>query len=189
MDKNVKELKEQIEAYDSQIAEESQRLMAQTQSQREERQAEIQDAEADLQNAVAHLQDISAQKVALQSQLDAIANEGRAKGQEAEDIRTRLIAENKQSLDRLERMEKDKFAVFGNDIPGLQAKIAAETSRNRWRGTPPIGPLGMFVQLKKEFRWAKEVLGAQLKAPLGSFAITDARDRPLLLDLLRRTDK
>ena len=65
--------------------------------------------------------------------------------------------------------------------------VLAEIGRSKWIGDKPVGPFGMFVKLKDP-RWA-EILRNQLGSIMSSFAVTNAKDRSQLSQILQRTGK
>lgn len=81
--------------------------------------------------------------------------------------------------------EHDRLAAFGNNMTAVLAAI----KKARWSSRqPPVGPLGMYVELEDSTKWAEVmriVIGHQLRA----FAITDARDFGPLKAILQRHQK
>ena len=85
----------------------------------------------------------------------------------------RLIAER----------EKSKLAPFGNQME----QVIAEIDRRQWHGEKPVGPLGRYIRLRDPM-WA-DLMRVQLGRIMSAFAITDARDRRQLYEILNANRK
>jgi hypothetical protein len=84
----------------------------------------------------------------------------------------------------MKSQQKDPLSAFGNNMSEVNNAI----KRARWQGHPPIGPLGMFVELDDSAKWGdlmKVHIGHQMRA----FAISDGRDFRQLKAILMRTGK
>lgn len=84
----------------------------------------------------------------------------------------------------IKSQQKDPLSAFGNNLGQVIEAIKVA----RWHGHPPIGPLGMFVQLDNPAKWGdlmRVYIGHQMRA----FAITDARDLRTLKAILVKTGK
>ncbi|ORZ12709.1 hypothetical protein BCR42DRAFT_331345 [Absidia repens] len=82
---------------------------------------------------------------------------------------------------RLKEQRENKLKAFGNRMPEVLQAIANE---QRWRGQPPVGPFGQYMNLKyPEFA---EVLEITLGNNLSSFAVETFEDQSLLRAILRR---
>ncbi|KAI0771145.1 hypothetical protein BD413DRAFT_492998 [Trametes elegans] len=63
---------------------------------------------------------------------------------------------------------------------------AIEIKRMRWHGQPPVGPFGLYVKVKDPEQWGN-LFRIVIGSAMSSFAITDARDRPALAQLLKQS--
>ncbi len=76
---------------------------------------------------------------------------------------------------------RDTLAVYGTNIQAVRAEIA----QRRWRGGPPIGPLGLHVKLKPgEDRYSK-LLSQYLASLVTAWAVQDSSDRNQLMEIFR----
>ncbi|CAO3596582.1 unnamed protein product [Absidia cylindrospora] len=89
--------------------------------------------------------------------------------------------ETQGDMNRLLEQRENKLKAFGNRMPEVLQAISNE---HRWRGQPPVGPFGQYMNLKyPEFA---EVLEITLGNNLSSFAVETFEDQNLLRSILRR---
>lgn len=90
-----------------------------------------------------------------------------------------MDAESKvQNLEALSTSGKGESALYGQAMP----KVLRAVDTANWKGTRPVGPLGMYVRLKDN-RWA-DALRLGIGTLLGGFAATDYQDRAMLRKIL-----
>ena len=106
----------------------------------------------------------------------------RLRGEEGE-MRQR-IAECNEQIRRCGEMEKSKVAQFGTNMDTVLQHIR----QARWHGQPPVGPFGLYVKVKDPEKWG-HVLRIVIGGLMGSFALTDPRDRPTLAAILKNSGK
>ena len=82
-----------------------------------------------------------------------------------------------------EESVKDDLAVFGRDLH----RVLDIVHKARWHGETPVGPFGRYVKAR-DGQWAN-VLRSQIGRLMSAFAITDMRDRPALLKILKDSGK
>ncbi len=92
--------------------------------------------------------------------------------------------ECEDQIKRCAEMERSKFAQFGNNMD----RVMLEIRNKQWYGQPPVGPFGVYVKIKEPERWGN-LLRIVIGNNMSSFAITDARDRPALADILAKSNK
>jgi hypothetical protein len=83
-----------------------------------------------------------------------------------------------------QQQSKDALVPYGKNIKQVLEKIKTM----RWAGDMPLGPLGLYVKAKDPNRWG-EILRNQIGNYLVAFAVTDARDRQQLKNLLVQSGK
>jgi len=89
-----------------------------------------------------------------------------------------------ESINRCTSQQANGLAVYGNNIKTVIQAIRDE----QWAGkSAPIGPLGLFVELRDK-QWA-HVLRTYLGKTMMSFAVSDVRDRAKLKKILNDTGK
>ncbi|KDQ62666.1 hypothetical protein JAAARDRAFT_54572 [Jaapia argillacea MUCL 33604] len=178
LDTSFKEIHARIAQLDHNIDEEKKKLEKNTQAETEQRNLKLADTQAQLIKADKELEDIKAQKIAKNDEMTA----ARVRGQEAERMRDdarKTIQECEGQAAAAVTEKKNSLAAFGRNIKGVLEQIKAM----KWFGNVPVGPFGMFVNVKDPQKWAG-VLRVQLGGAMTSFAITDPRDRPALKKLL-----
>ncbi|OQS02309.1 structural maintenance of chromosomes protein 6 [Thraustotheca clavata] len=95
-----------------------------------------------------------------------------------------------QEIDRLstrartlESQSQDKLVAFGNKIPQLQQMI--QNNMHKF-SAPPIGPLGMYINLLPEFQHTAVAVEVVLKNVLQSYLVANGRDKALLDNFKRQ---
>ncbi|CAO3619177.1 unnamed protein product [Cunninghamella echinulata] len=89
--------------------------------------------------------------------------------------------DTKQNLQRLRAQKENSLKAFGQRMPEVLQDIANE---RRWKGRPPVGPFGQFMNLKHhEYAEVMEIL---LGNQLSNFAVETFEDQALLRRILQR---
>ncbi|KAE9321874.1 hypothetical protein PR003_g17364 [Phytophthora rubi] len=86
-------------------------------------------------------------------------------------------------LNSMKKQKSDSFSVFGNHIAHLQELIKANLDRFT---EPPIGPVGKYVTLPKEFMRFAVAIEVALKGTLRCYLVVNGQDKELLDDLKRQ---
>ena len=175
-------LNAQIAEYEAKIAAEQQRDEASLQVKRMAAQAKLDET-------------LKEQK-ATEDQIAVVAEERQRAERELgdtrkqhEEVRTQIEVERKNilstntQLDLIAARERNKLAPYGHDME----RVLADIQRAQWHGRPPVGPLGKYVRVKDQM-WAP-VMRVRLGGLMTAFAITDARDRKTLDQILKRHGK
>ncbi|KAF7768000.1 hypothetical protein Agabi119p4_7243 [Agaricus bisporus var. burnettii] len=181
MNTNLESVRRTIVELDQQIQRETEKLAQNAQAKR----ARLQEELTRIQNQIAaceqNIAGIQAKRQELESLKQGI--EGQGKELEGKQKETgNQIAYFEQMITNCDRAEKDSLLPYGRNIKGVVDQI----SKMRWHGNIPLGPLGSFVKAKDPQTWG-DILRNQLGQQLMAFAITDARDRPALKQLLAQT--
>lgn len=88
-----------------------------------------------------------------------------------------------QGIQKLKAQKENGLKAFGNKMPEVLQDIANE---RRWKGRPPVGPFGQFMNLKyHEYAELMEIL---LGNQLSNFAVETFEDQALLRRILQRHD-
>lgn len=96
---------------------------------------------------------------------------------------SKIRAENaRNSLEKLERAEGQRFAAYPAGTARLVQAIDAET---RWR-KKPVGPIGQLLQLKPGFEEWGPLVERQLQGYLTGFVVTSREDQRLLREISER---
>lgn len=167
---------------ESQIEAEAKRMAAHTNERRERTQAKLEDAKKAVERAEEKLKSLEVQS---QEKATAASDARREEGdfQSACNQAKNRISECQNQIRVIRDSEKNALAPYGN---GMES-ILREIQKMSWHGKQPIGPLGRFVKLRDP-RWA-DVLRVNLSGTMVSWAVTDARDRAPLKNLLERNGK
>ncbi|THV05189.1 P-loop containing nucleoside triphosphate hydrolase protein [Dendrothele bispora CBS 962.96] len=173
-----REIKETIIGIDEQIAQETQRLASDTQAKRDEHQRKIEKVQREIEEAEAARRSADQRLEAVKSQSSEIQKRGEVKDAELNNLKE-TIMDVRHQIEQLEKAEKDRYAVYGPNIMSLLRAI----EQTRWSGDTPLGPLGVHIKVRDAQKWA-DLLSLQLGNLLTAFAVTNARDRQVLKQLL-----
>ena len=175
IDKRIRQLEEQI-------ATEQARVESHSREKRDRANARLQEINALLTAKEAERQTATEEHKRLMTEADAaMANATQLENEQSE--KQSRIVECDEQIRRCAEMEKSKLAQYGMHMEQLLDQIR----KMQWHGQPPVGPFGLYVKVKDD-RWSaimRQVIGGAMS----NFAITDARDRPALYELLQRTGK
>lgn len=183
MDQSLKATNKLITDYDNQIAEETRRMAASTQAKRDEQNAKLEAARAEVVDSQKELDALNARKTALSEQA-ATAKESGSELEARLNVIKKTIGEAQNMITTCQQQEKNSLAAYGNNIKGLLERI----QNTRWNGDMPLGPLGVHVKARDPQTWG-DLLRSQLGQFLTAFVVTDARDRPMLKQLLEASRK
>ena len=172
-----------IAELERQIAEEQARLETRSRDKRDRTTAQLQAANAELADKETKHKHAGAEKLRLNAEADAAEAEARRLRQEQNEVRGRIV-ECDEQIRRCGEMEKSKLARFGNNMEW----VLEEIRKAQWYGQPPVGPFGLYVKAKDPERWGN-VLRIVIGSLMGSFAITDPRDRNTLAKILAESKK
>nr|XP_019045507.1 hypothetical protein I302_05897 [Kwoniella bestiolae CBS 10118]OCF24437.1 hypothetical protein I302_05897 [Kwoniella bestiolae CBS 10118] len=101
-----------------------------------------------------------------------LENEIEQKKLKARNIQGKITNLQGQSINRL--------SAFGQGLDNVMKDI----QRTKWKHSPPLGPLGMYVKL--EDMYYRDIVQAVLGQNLCTFAVRDVQDRATLTEILRR---
>ncbi|KAF9038264.1 P-loop containing nucleoside triphosphate hydrolase protein [Hymenopellis radicata] len=177
-DRKYATIKMDIEAIQSQIADEKRKLEAESQSQREKEQQCVEVAEAAVRAAQSALESADSEKAELDKrQEDLLAEQNNLTGRITEAERDVRNCQN--DLRNFEEQEKNQYAPYGKGI----REVLMEVKRTEWFGDTPVGPLGTFLTVHDPGKWAN-VLRRHMGKQLTSWAVTDTRDAKKLRRML-----
>ena len=183
MDEDLRQLNEQIDQCNRDIAAEEQRAENQTSGKREERRRELEEAKERLQAAEEKRSQLASEHRELEQLSTTTRNAGLEEDAKAGDLKKQVVR-YQDIIEQCKRKENDKFIPYGNNIKMVLDRIRSI----KWAGEAPLGPLGLYVNVKEPEKWGN-ILRLQLGQYLTAFAITDARDRPVLKRLLAEFGK
>ncbi|KAK7037566.1 Structural maintenance of chromosomes protein 6 [Paramarasmius palmivorus] len=182
---DITSINNQICGLDSQIAEltvqineEKERLESDTQAKLAEYQQKLERAQEAIDNASREVTSAGERITTLGPQVQDLLTrweEEKERFKTSED----KIAYCQDMIARCRQGERNRYLAYGNNIPQVLERVRD----TRWHGNVPLGPLGLYVKVKDAEKWA-ELLRNQLGRLLTAFAITDARDRPILKQIL-----
>ncbi len=182
MNSNMQGANKAITEMTSRIEEEQRKAALSTQGKRDQINQRLQQAEADLDTAQKQLDTLKSQLVTARTEADVYKERGPAADKELASIKDNIDKANNR-LSNCDVMEKDKLAPFGRQMD----KVLESISQATWKGEKPIGPFGKYVTLKDR-KWA-DLLRSQLGNLMSGFAVTDARDRKPLYEILKKHGK
>jgi|SRR6267154_3130426 len=182
MNKSLNDFNRSIDDYTKNIAEEERRLAADTQVKRDELNRKLEVARDAVTKTDQANKDFLEAKRQKQAEQENIKQRGLAAEAKKNNAQERVVAAQSMISQGKEKRQNE-LAPYGRDIKAILGQITKMT----WHGEPPIGPLGMYVQLK-DMAWA-DLMRIQLGGLMSAFAVTDARDRPQLKRLFDQTKK
>ncbi|KAK0235306.1 P-loop containing nucleoside triphosphate hydrolase protein [Armillaria nabsnona] len=167
-----------MESIQKQITDETRRLEADTQAKRDESQRRLDEARSLLLIAEEAVAPVVTSKSEIDSHIQAL--KGQITTAEAS-VRNASegIARCQEMVRNCELQEKNQYAAYGRNIPHILEQI----KRMRWKGDPPMGPLGIHVKVRDPQKWA-DLLRRQLRGLLVAWAVTDGADLFQLRKLL-----
>ncbi|KAF5389279.1 hypothetical protein D9757_003408 [Collybiopsis confluens] len=157
------------------------RLAADTQEKRETFQRKMDEAQTDIENQEEIIRQLADRKVDAIRRKDIASKEGEDKQAELHQLKQNIDRIDAQ-INQLQRTEQNKWSAYE---PGM-AQVIGQIEQTRWFGDVPLGPLGRYVKVRDPDSWA-DLLAHQLGGVLTSFAVTDSRDRDILVKLLERS--
>ncbi|THH16753.1 hypothetical protein EUX98_g9252 [Antrodiella citrinella] len=178
VNESIANVKRAIEELNNRIADETRKQAANTQGKRDETNRKLAEAVAELKSSESDLENLRTQVITLRKELDRMTSEGQALTTEQQQIRININT-LQQQISSCNDQEKSRLAPFGQNMEACLGAIG----RARWQGMPPVGPFGMYVKVKDP-AWG-DILRNQLGGHMSSFAITDARDRSQLSQILK----
>lgn len=176
-------LDSQVEELNRNIEEQTRRTNLDNQAKLLETQRKIREAEEVVEAAGREIHDLNLERQKVILQAKQIETDGKAKDEQKANIE-KGIKHCISMIDSAKRAETDSLIPYGNNIKQLLDKIKS----TRWVGDVPLGPLGQYVKAKHPETWG-HILRARLASYFLAFAITDARDRPKLKQLLMDSGK
>ncbi len=178
MDEEVLQFNEQIEKYNRDIAAEEKRMEKHSLGKREERGRKLEETRQRLKAAEEQKSQLAAEYRELEQVNTTLKNAGQEEDRKIKDLKSQVMR-YQEIIEQCRKKESDKYIPYGNNI-----KIALDRiSKTKWHGEAPLGPLGLYVNAKDPGKWGN-ILKCQLGSHLLAFALTDARDRPILKRLL-----
>ncbi|KAH7100786.1 P-loop containing nucleoside triphosphate hydrolase protein [Auriculariales sp. MPI-PUGE-AT-0066] len=174
MNRDIVGHKKRIEELDQKIAAEARKLARDSNAAVTAIKARLTAAETARATAVQQHTEAKEKRLEQEALTAASAGAGLAR---------KTMKELDESISRCQSQQANGLAVYGNNIKNVIQAIRDE----QWAGrSAPIGPLGLFVELKDK-QWAN-VLRIYLGKTMMSFAVSDVRDRQRLKKILNDTD-
>jgi structural maintenance of chromosomes protein 6 len=164
------------------MAAEKARIAEYSQSKQDELGQRVQQATLDVQAAETNLKQSEALVLEKKNEASALRAEGDQVEREIQAAKNSVL-EFREQIQRCIDQQNNSLAPYGHDLQ----KVLERIGRMRWHGQKPVGPLGVYVKVKDRV-WA-DLLRNVLGAHMGSFAVTDSRDLPILKGLLKECRK
>ncbi|OSD07571.1 P-loop containing nucleoside triphosphate hydrolase protein [Trametes coccinea BRFM310] len=184
-EKSILESKAGVDAtiaeLEKKIADEQARLETRSKEKRDRATAQLEQLNATLAETEQKLTRIVAERQRLMGEADAAKTEGGQLEQEQNQLRTRVM-ECEEQIRKCAELEKNTLAQYGSRMDW----VLSEIKRRQWHGQPPVGPFGLYVKVRDPERWGR-LLRVVIGSAMSSFAITDARDRAALAQILHQS--
>lgn len=185
MQEDIQKANRSIDEKKREIAVEEAKLQYDKQAEQEERRRRLDATRASIRSAeernarmLDEIRTLEAQRNTFGAQLNEAKAQAESSWGEMQHCNRQLEGLTQQSFNRIN--------AFGNNLPQVRSRI----DQMQWYGQKPVGPLGLFVNLRdsSDQQWA-EVMRIALGRLMPSFAVTDPRDRQPLHDLLMQFNK
>jgi len=183
MNTSIEQVQHQIEGYETQIQQEARRMEKHTQAKREETQRKLEQARQAVSDADERLKQLAAEFRELEQANKDLYSSGKEDEARVNELRAN-IQRCQEIIEQCKQKENDKYIPYGKNIKMLLDKI----KMMQWHGEVPLGPLGTYVGAKDPGKWGT-ILRYHLGQFLTAFAVTDARDRPIMKKLLNDSGK
>ncbi|KAI0061628.1 P-loop containing nucleoside triphosphate hydrolase protein [Artomyces pyxidatus] len=181
MSDSILAVKRQIESLESRIHAEQAKSAAHSQTQVDELNARFEQTKDELRSAEEQLRELERESETKRSEAQAV----RTQAEDAErELRTaqKDVSDANEQITRCKEQQNNSLAPYGRNMNAVLEQIG----RMRWHGQKPVGPFGTFVKVKDPKTWAP-LLRSVLGGFMTSFAVTDARDMPVLKKLFRES--
>ncbi|KAI0250769.1 hypothetical protein BJV78DRAFT_1127436, partial [Lactifluus subvellereus] len=176
----LRHTKEAIQQLEGRMAAEKARIAEYSQSKQDELSQRLQQAKLDVQAAETNLKQTETLVIEKKNEANALRTEGDRVEREIQAAKNSVL-EFREQIQRCIEQQNNSLAPYGRDLQ----KVLERIGRTRWHGEKPLGPLGVYVKVKDRV-WA-DLLRNVLGAHMGSFAVTDGRDVPILKGLLKES--
>lgn len=171
-----------MQQLESRMAAEKARIAEYSQSKQDELSQRLEQAKLDVQAAETNLKQTEALVLEKKNEANALRAEGDQVEREIQAAKNSIL-EFREQIQRCVEQKNNSLAPYGRDLQ----KVLERIGRMRWHGQNPVGPLGVYVKVKDRV-WA-DLLRNVLGSHMGSFAVTDSRDLPILKGLLKESGK
>jgi structural maintenance of chromosomes protein 6 len=171
-----------IARYESQITEERRKLEEFSHDKRQETQRKLEEAIERYKQTEQRMEAVRRDRTAADEEIRRVRTSHDDMKRQIDEAKRHIESINSQ-LEHIAQRERNKLAPYGRNMELVLADIA----RQQWYGQPPVGPLGQYVRVRDP-TWAP-LMRVRIGGFMSSFAITDARDRKALEDILKRHGK
>ncbi|KAI0789611.1 P-loop containing nucleoside triphosphate hydrolase protein [Abortiporus biennis] len=179
MNKSMKTNNEQNSRMEHEIQVAQAKLDAFNKDKRDETNRKLEEANVEYEAARKISSDLTAQMDLFKAKGEAAKAENEKLKRTREDLRNQ-VDNCLSQINACAEREKNRLAPFGRNLD----RVFAEIDRTNWAGQKPVGPFGMFVNVK-DGDWAN-LMRVQIGGFMTSFAVTDPRDRAKLDYILKQ---
>ncbi|KAJ2089482.1 Structural maintenance of chromosomes protein 6 [Coemansia sp. RSA 986] len=179
MNTEARSTRERMEALKKQIETERARLEDTGQEGAEKIEAAIGILKENIEGENAKIEEHRMRQREYEARVNELRETKSAKDREVHRLQTE---ENKarSNLENLKSQTSNRLSAFGNGVPEALTII----EKTRWHSARPVGPLGMYVKLRKK-EWS-DIIETTLDKSLNAFLVTSHADRTTLDSIFRR---
>ncbi|KAJ2550115.1 Structural maintenance of chromosomes protein 6 [Coemansia sp. RSA 1933] len=173
MNSEARSTRERMEALNKQIETERARLEDTGQEGTERIEVAIEALKESIEGENATIEELQMQ----QREYETLVSEHRETKSAKDREVHRLKADEREARTNVESLKSqtsNRLSAFGKGVPEALALI----EKKRWQSTRPIGPLGMYVKLRKK-EWS-DIIETTLDKTLNAFLVTSHADRTQL---------
>ncbi|CCF56039.1 hypothetical protein KAFR_0A06040 [Kazachstania africana CBS 2517] len=176
--KNIESCKKKIEALDKTIAHLEENFRREMGGDKDQLREELADLE--MQNT-----ELNTQVNALTINLQDVQNEEREVVQQRQADVQQLERSIQNQKIQIQRTVESNNNFLSNFDPKMEYLLKVLKQRQREFEVPPIGPLGNYITIKKDFsKWTRAIQKA-ISSSLSSFVVVSQKDQRLLRDIER----
>ena len=170
LERDIVKARQAIERERAKIEEQQGGSKEQMKEQLEKVRLDVQQCEEKIENTKIKYKEIDK---AYESRVEELRATKQMVGSKLQDLRQQQV--------QLDREQNSRYLAWGAN---RMQKVMRDIDRATWI-KKPIGPVGSYVLVKKEFKSWVGMLDAILTKTLDSFIVSDERDRPKLAHILR----
>ncbi|KAJ3246961.1 Structural maintenance of chromosomes protein 6 [Chytriomyces hyalinus] len=164
------------------INDEARKLGAVDRNARERKLSEIENIQAERVSSTARMNSLNEEIDRLETERNTIESDSRNANEQFNRIRNDINL-LKDQIRHFEKSGYDRLSAYGPSMQKVLNEINAVEQRGGWKDHKPIGPLGLFINLRNpEFKRPIEAVLGQL---LKSFVVASSEDRIRLNGILR----
>jgi len=91
-----------------------------------------------------------------------------------------------QNINRLNSQKKDRVKAFHDRYPDILRTVEEYDRQGRWENGKPVGPFGMYIVIKNEYKEWSNIIETLLKNIVSAMGVFSHNDRKLMQSILTK---